>query len=191
MSHFQLTHMRFFQHVAAALSNVSSYHVLLGTFNIRNPIWRGACIRPFCFSQLLLSLQELHELSLLFLPEMITFKRHNAQSTIDPVFSSSSLSHTLTACRSSEDQDHWSGQYPIGSSLLFSPHSSPPVPKPLWKMADKAAISLKARKLDLFPRRFENCENIDVGVNRLVRWIKEAVVQHILLSKPAAFSVPW
>jgi hypothetical protein len=58
-------------------------------------------------------------------------------------------------------------------------------------MADKAAISLKARKLDLFPRRFENCENIDVGVNRLVRWIKEAVVQHILLSKPAAFSVPW
>jgi hypothetical protein len=58
-------------------------------------------------------------------------------------------------------------------------------------MADKAALSLRARELDLFLRCFEDCKDIDTGVNRLVRWIKEAVTQNIPLSKPASFSVPW
>jgi hypothetical protein len=32
---------------------------------------------------------------------------------------------------------------------------------------------------------------MDAAEDRLVRWIKEAVAQHILLSSPAPFSVPW
>jgi hypothetical protein len=58
-------------------------------------------------------------------------------------------------------------------------------------MADKAALSLRAKELDLFPNCFENCDDIDTGVDRLVRWIKEAVAQHIPLSKPTSLSVPW
>ncbi len=48
-----------------------------------------------------------------------------------------------------------------------------------------------ARELDLFPRCFKNCNDIDTGGDRTVRWMKEAVAQHIPLSKPVAFSVPW
>ncbi len=58
-------------------------------------------------------------------------------------------------------------------------------------MADKAALSLRAKKLDLFPKHFDNCDDIDTGVDSLVRRIKEAVAQHIPLSKPASFSIPW
>jgi hypothetical protein len=94
------------------------------------------------------------------------FKRHNAQSTIDLVFSCSFLSQTLTACRSREDLDHGSDHYPIQSSFLFSPHTAPHVPKPLWKKADKAALSLSAREFDFFPRTYEKCEDIDAGVDR-------------------------
>jgi hypothetical protein len=38
-------------------------------------------------------------------------------------------------------------------------------------MADKAALSLRAKELDLFPKRFENCDDIETGVDRLVRCI--------------------
>ncbi len=41
------------------------------------------------------------------------------------------------------------------------------------------------------PRNYKICDDIDAGVERLVRWIKEAVAQHIPLSKPVSFSVPW
>jgi hypothetical protein len=50
-------------------------------------------------------------------------------------------------------------------------------------------LSLSARELDLFPRNFQNGEDIDAGVDRLVRWITETVVQHIPMSTPAHFSV--
>ncbi len=93
-------------HVSAALSDASAHHVLLGDVNIHDPIWGGADVRPDRSSQLLLSLQELHGLSLLLPPEMITFKRYNAQITINYVFFSLSLSHTLKACCSREDLDH-------------------------------------------------------------------------------------
>jgi hypothetical protein len=101
------------------------------------------------------------------------------------------LINILTACRLREDLDHGSDDYPIETSFLFSPHVSPPLLKPLWKKADKAALSLRAKELDLLPRIYENCEDIDAGVDRLVRWIKEVVAQYIPLSKPVSFSVSW
>ncbi len=53
------------------------------------------------------------------------------------------------------------------------------------------ALSLRTQELDLFPRHFASCEDIDAGVDRLLKWIKEAVAQHVPLSKPAPISVPW
>jgi hypothetical protein len=41
--------------------------------------------------------------------------------------------------------------------------------------ADKAALSQNAWELDLLPRNYENCKDIDAGVDRLVGCIKEAV----------------
>jgi hypothetical protein len=99
--------------------------------------------------------------------------------------------NTLTACRLREDQDHGSDHYPIESSFLLSPHVFPLVPKPLSRNADKAALYLKARELDQQPRYYENCKDIDAGVDRLVRWIKEALAQHIPLLKTVSFSIPW
>jgi hypothetical protein len=118
---------------------------------------------------LLLSLQELQDLSLLLPPETVTFKSHGGERTIDLVFSSSDLMNTLTACCLREDLDHGSDHYPIETSLSFSPHVSPHVPKPLWRNADKAALFQRARGLDLLPRNYENCEAVDSGVDRLER----------------------
>jgi endonuclease/exonuclease/phosphatase family metal-dependent hydrolase len=118
-------------HVSAALSDTSAHHVLLGDFNIHQPIGGGADVRSDCSSQQLLSLHELHELSLLLPPETITFQRHDAQRTIDIVFSSPSPSHTLTACCSREVLDHGSDHYPIESSVLFTPHTYAHVSRPL------------------------------------------------------------
>jgi hypothetical protein len=91
-----ITH-EIFLHVSAALSDTYAHHVLLGDFNIHHSICGGAGERPDHSSQLLFSLQELHDLSLLLPPETITFIRHDAQSTIYVIFFSSSLSHTLTS----------------------------------------------------------------------------------------------
>jgi hypothetical protein len=90
-----------------------------------------------------------------------------------------------------EDLDHGSDHYPIETSFLFSPHVFPHVPKPLWRKADKATLTQRARELDLLPKNYENCKDIDAGVDSLVRWIKEAAAQQIPLSKPVFFSVPW
>jgi hypothetical protein len=95
-----------FSHVSAALSDTSAHHVLLGDFNIHHLNWGGASVRPNHSSQLLLTLQELHDLSLPLSPETVTFEWHNAQSTIDLVFSSSSVSNFLIACCLREDLHH-------------------------------------------------------------------------------------
>jgi hypothetical protein len=110
---------------------------------------------------------------------------------IDLVFSSPELLKTLTASHLREDLNHGSDHYLIETSFLFSPHDSPHVTNPLWMMAEKAALSLKARELELLLRNYKYCEDIDTGVERLVRWIKDAVTQHIPLSKPILFSVLW
>jgi hypothetical protein len=45
----------------------------------------------------------------------------------------------------------------------------------MLRKADKAVLSLKGRELDLLPRNYKNCEDINAGVDRLVRWTMEAV----------------
>jgi hypothetical protein len=44
----------------------------------------------------------------------------------------------------------------------------------MWKKADKVGLSLSARELDFFPQTYEKSEHMDAGVDKLVRWIKEA-----------------
>jgi hypothetical protein len=104
-----------FLHVSTALSNTFAYDIWLGNFNINHFTWGGAGVRPDQSSQLHFSLQEQHDLSLLLPPGTTTFIRHDAQSTMDLVFSSSSLSKTLMACCSREDQDHGSDHFHIKS----------------------------------------------------------------------------
>ncbi len=99
--------------------------------------------------------------------------------------------NTLTACCLREDLDHGSDHYPIETSSLFSPHVTSHVSKPLWRNADKTALCLRAKELGLPASNYENCYDKGVGVDRLLRWIKEAVAQHIPLSKSVSFSVPW
>ncbi len=50
--------------VSAAISNATVNHVLLGDLNTHHPNWGGPRVTPHCAFQLLLSLQELHNLSL-------------------------------------------------------------------------------------------------------------------------------
>jgi hypothetical protein len=99
---------------------------------------------------------------------MIAFKRLDTQRTINLVFSSWFLSHSLIACCSRESMDHWSDHYLIECSFLFSPHTFPHVPNALWKIADKAVLSLRVMELDQFPRCIKNHEDIDEKVDRLV-----------------------
>jgi endonuclease/exonuclease/phosphatase family metal-dependent hydrolase len=129
-----------FSFVSAAISDDSADHILVGDFNIHHPNWGGPRVIPHRASQLLLSLQELHNLSLLLPPEIITFKRHGGESTIDLVFSSSDLMNSLTACCLREDLDHGSDHYPIETSFLLSPHIFPQVQEPLWRKADTATL---------------------------------------------------
>jgi hypothetical protein len=116
--------------VSAAISDASADHVLLGDFNIHHPNLRGPRVRPYRASQLLLYLQELHNLSLLLPPETITFKRHGRESTIHFVFSSFDLSNTITTCPLREDLDYGSGHYLIETSVLFVLLALPYTPKP-------------------------------------------------------------
>jgi hypothetical protein len=113
-------------------------------------------MRPDCSSQLLLSLQELHDLSLMLPPETVTFQRHDSQSTFALVFTSSSLSHTLTVCRSRKDLDHGLDHYPITSCFMFSPLTTAYVPKPLLRKANRAALFLCAKELDIVPIHYQN-----------------------------------
>jgi hypothetical protein len=76
---------------------------------------------------------------------------------------------------------------PLKTSFLFSPNIFTHAPRPLLRKADKARWSLRAKELDLLPRDYVNCKDIDAEVNRLVRLIEEAVAQHIPLSKSPRF----
>jgi hypothetical protein len=58
---------------------------------------------------------------------------------------------------------------PLKPQFFILSMSPPHVPKPLLRKADKAALSLRARELDLLPSNDKNCEDVDAGVDRLVR----------------------
>jgi hypothetical protein len=108
---------------------------------------------------------------------------------IDLVFSSSHLANSFTGCCSREDLDHGSDHFPIETAFSFSPLVFAFIPKPPWRKANRAALALRARELDFMPNNYTNCEHVHKGVEILVRWIIEAVAQHIPLSKPVSFSV--
>jgi hypothetical protein len=101
------------------------------------------------------------------------------------------LSNILTACCSREDLVHGSDHFPIETAFSFLPHVSPFVFKPQWRKADKVTLALRARELDRMPLHYEDCKDVDEGVERLVKWINEAVAQHVPLSKPVSFLAPW
>ncbi len=77
---------KIFSFTSAAISDALADQVLLGDFNTHRPNWGGLRVTPHCSSQLLLFLQELHNLLLQLPPESITFKRHSGESMIDLVF---------------------------------------------------------------------------------------------------------
>jgi hypothetical protein len=162
-----------------AFSDASAYHVLLTDFSVHHSNWGRARVRPDRASQLLISQQELHHLSVLFPQQMITFKKHDVESRIDLAFSSTDLIHTLTICRLREDLDHWLDYYPNETTLFLSCHVVPHTPTPVLKMADKFRLSFKVRELEQLPRAFKNCHDNDAGVDRLMRWIKVAMAQFI------------
>jgi hypothetical protein len=123
--------------------------------------------------------------------ETIACRKNGGESTIVLVFSSSYLSYTLIACCLREDLDHGSDHFPIETAILFSPLVPLFVLKPQWRKADKVVLVVRAGELDLMLRNYKHCKDIDEGVEWLVRWIKETVTQHIPLSKPVFFFVPW
>jgi hypothetical protein len=86
-----------------------------------------------------------------------------------------------------EDLDLRSDHYFIETSFFFSFLALPHTPKPLWKDANKVALALRARKPDLLPRNYAYCNDIVAGVARLVRWIEDAVAQHVFFIKACLF----
>jgi hypothetical protein len=44
-------------------------------------------------------------------------------------------------------------------------------------------LAVNARELDPLPKSYKYCGDIDIGVERLVRWIEEAVTHHISFLK--------
>ncbi len=73
---------------------------------------------------------------------------------IDLVFYTIDLMNTLTICRLREDLDDGFYLYPIGVLVLSFPQILPHVPKLQWKKADRAAMFLRGRELDLLPRDY-------------------------------------
>jgi hypothetical protein len=59
------------------------------------------------------------------------------------------------------------------------------------RKAKMVALALKAREPYLLPRNHKNCEDSNAGVEKLVRWMKEVIAQHVLLSKHVSVSISW
>ncbi len=87
--------------------------------------------------------------------------------------------NTLTACGLSEVVDHGLYHKFIKTYFLVTLHVFLHELKSLWRERDNAALSSWARELDLHPRNYKNNKDIDKVVDRLMIWIKEAVVKHI------------
>ncbi len=73
----------------------------------------------------------------------------------------------------------------------FLPHPCQFEPRPLWKKANKEAIIERAKEINSFPCTFTSISDIDFLIDFLISWMKRVVDEHVPMSKPAKFHVPW
>jgi hypothetical protein len=61
----------------------------------------------------------------------------------------------------------------------------------VWRKANKEVIAEKAKEINSFPHIFSSVSDIDFSIDFLISWMKELIDQHVPMSKPAPFCVPW
>jgi hypothetical protein len=132
-----------------------------------------------------------HSLRILLPLGTITREENNYKTTIDLIFVSPSMKIALELCRVRNDLHQGSDHFPIQSVFSFTPFLCRFKPRPLWKQADKQAIAQRSLELSHFSRYFCSISDSDSGVEGLASWIKIVTKQHVPLSKPAPFRVPW
>ncbi len=174
-----------------ALLDISVDHVLLGDFNFHHSLWGGAQATADPMAENFISFFNAHFLHLLLPQGSITRSENGHETTINLVFASPPLKNSLESCRVRKDLHQGSDHLPILSVFSFLPQLCQFEPRPLWKKADEEAIKERAKEIGTFPRNFSCIPDIDFSVNFLISWMKEVIDQHVPLSKPAPFRVPW
>ena len=86
------------------LNRIRVLTLLLGDFNTHHPNWGGRDIQSDPTGELLCEIQQANRLQLLTPPGTVTFKRGQAQSTIDLAFASSFFTERTTYCTA---RDSW------------------------------------------------------------------------------------
>ncbi len=174
-----------------ALLDDSVDHILLGDFNLHHPLWGGAQANADPMAENFISFFNAHFLHLLLPQGSITQSDNGCETTINLVFVSPPFKNSLESCRVRKDLHQGSDHLPILSVFSFMPQLCQLEPRPLWKKADEEAIKERAKEISTFPRNLSCISVIDFSVNFLISWMKEVIDQHVPLSKPAPFCVPW
>ncbi len=90
-----------------------------------------------------------------------------------------------------EDLHQGSDHYSILSTYSFVLQLCIFELRPLWKKANKEAIQNKAKEIAAFPHYLSYISDIDSSIDFLHLWMKDVIAQHVTMSKPAPFRVPW
>ena len=167
-------------------------HVLLGDFNLHHPIWGG----PQCFTRHdmadeLLRVVNEADLQLLTPPGTITWEARGQSSTVDLIFSSTSLEQKVISCYVDLNLESGSDHHPI--STQFSLERAPQVVKPRrnWKKMDSEGIAAGAQHLRP-PQDMHSSMDLENYTSYLLRFIDQLIENTVPWSKPAPeYSCKW
>lgn len=161
--------------------NAAEEHIILGDFNLHHPVWSGPA-RPTQHraANQLLDVVRQAQLQLTLSPGTVTWEARKSTSTIDLVFMTDVLQHTLLHCRSRPEMNLASNHVLISIKLTLERMKATFKRKRAWKHLDSDRLT-KALHLPS-----ENVElNTTEDIETLAKGIQEAI------SKAIESTVPW
>ncbi|CDO68734.1 hypothetical protein BN946_scf184652.g61 [Trametes cinnabarina] len=174
--------------------------IIVGDFNAHHPMWSGPLVPQRTArsdaESLLLLLAEF-DLSLALPPGTPTYwsDSHHTASTLDLVFTSTSLANSVTSC--STDYGHGSDHCAINILLDLDIPRSGPAPRSQWRKTDweeyVKAVDARWFTEDVEARssQLTSPGDVDQLVQCITDIFNQAALDHVPKTTPSAYSKPW
>lgn len=175
-----------------AIQNTNGPYVVVGDFNLHNPIWGG--ISPQTMTNEAAPLLEIMEECNLTscLPQgTITWRRNDQNSCIDLVLASHEITERIIHCQTSQQINHDSDHFPIHTIIDVRAQLTKPKQTYIWKNTNPKTFHEALRKELLHINKPTSTAEIDAAIIQILQAYNKAAEAGTPKSNPSIYAKYW
>lgn len=178
--------------------NPAEEHIVLGDLNLHHSSWGGAHVRADAEAYEFIVVMESNALKRVTPTGLITWSRHESQSTIDLTYVTPLLRNSIIETGIAEDMDNHSDHHPIKTILNLQTRRPEPRATRNWKKTEvevlikelQANIDNSSALTPLDGEHNNQTEDIDQQIKDLTEAMQTAIEKSTPFCKPSKYAKP-